>query len=78
MQSKFSRKHYQAIAKVILDFKVGDKYTHKDLARCLIKDIMLMFYEDNKKFNIRKFNEAIGNPLWNGDIAECKSKIKEI
>ncbi len=78
MQNIFSRKHYQAIAKVILDFKVDDKYTHKDSASCLIKDIMIMFYEDNKKFNLRKFNEAIGNPLWNNDIEKCKAKIKEI
>ena len=76
MQNKFSKRHYEAIAKVIFDHRKNEVVAND--ADTLITKLMTMFYEDNINFNVRTFNTAIGSPLWNNDHFEKSVKNKEI
>jgi hypothetical protein len=53
--AKFSRRHYRAIAEVILNSQ-SDKYV-------VAENLAKMFAEDNERFDFRKFAKACGTAI---------------
>ena len=62
-RNMFSKRHYEAIAKVIKDHNVNDKLpSHRSTECCyyVVADIVDMFERDNPKFDRVRFLDACG------------------
>lgn len=58
---KFSAQHYEAIAAALNSTrrKLGPNHL---IFNCIVTDLIRMFEDDNPKFSVTKFLNAIGDP----------------